>query len=75
MRKSLSNVELVNPYYNWNLIPADPDDNKFVDAAVSGNVDYLVTNDKHFKVLKSIEFPPVNVITLEEFGRILTERE
>jgi len=51
----LPNVELVNPYYNWNLITHDPDDNKFVDGAVSGNVDYFVTNDKHFNVLKDIK--------------------
>lgn len=67
----LPNVELVNPQYKWNLISEDPDDNKFVDGAVSGNVDYLVTNDRHFRVLKEIEFPPVNVITLEEFEKIL----
>lgn len=70
----LENVELVNPYYNWNLIKADPDDNKFVDGAVSGNVDYLVTNDKHFQVLKEVDFPPINVISLAEFERIINER-
>src|SRR5476651_2583616 len=35
-------------YYNWNAIPIDPDDNKFFDIAVAADVDYLVTNDKHF---------------------------
>jgi predicted nucleic acid-binding protein len=29
-------------YYNWNLIKADPDDNKFFDIAVAANADYLV---------------------------------
>ena len=67
----LPNIELVNPYYNWNLISNDPDDNKFVDAAVSGNVDYLVTNDKHFNVLKEVEFPPLNVISLQEFEELM----
>lgn len=67
------NVELVNPYHNWNLISQDPDDNKFVDAAVSGNADFLVTNDKHFRVLKEIEFPPINVISVDEFQKLLEE--
>ncbi len=71
----LPNVELVNPYYNWNLISADPDDNKFVDGAISGNADYLVTNDKHFRVLKEIEFPPLQVISLDEFEQLMKEKD
>jgi uncharacterized protein len=63
----LSNVYLVNPYFNWNLISADPDDNKFVDCAVAGNVDYIITNDNHFNVLKEINFPKINVLNVEEF--------
>ena len=47
------------------------DDNKFADLAISGNVDYLVTNDKHFNVLKSLNFPTVQVVDLEEFRKIL----
>ncbi|MEL6592071.1 MAG: putative toxin-antitoxin system toxin component, PIN family [Bacteroidota bacterium] len=71
----LNNVELVNPYYNWNLITRDPDDNKFVDGAVSGNVDYLITNDKHFNILKEVEFPPINVINLAEFEALFEHKE
>jgi len=54
-------------YFKFNLIAADPDDNKFVDCAFGSNCDFLVTNDKHFNVIKSLEFPQINVITLEEF--------
>ena len=39
-------------YYNWNVITSDPDDNKFFDAAVAGDVDYLVTDDGHFDQAK-----------------------
>jgi len=46
-----SNVDLITPYYNWGLIHNDPDDNKFVDCAVAGQADFLVTHDKHFNVL------------------------
>ena len=65
------NVIKTNIYFNWNLISADQDDNKFVDCAIAGNVDYIVTNDKHFDVLKKINFPKVNVINVDEFKKLL----
>ncbi|KAA6301632.1 MAG: hypothetical protein EZS26_002238 [Candidatus Ordinivivax streblomastigis] len=64
---SASNSEPVTVFYNWQLITSDPDDNKFVDCAISANVHYLVTNDRHFNVLKEIHFPQVNTLTLAEF--------
>ncbi len=36
----LPNVHEANVYFEWNLIAADPDDDKFVDCAVSANADY-----------------------------------
>ena len=65
------NVELVTKFYRWRLITADPDDNKFVDCAVSCNAKYIVSQDKHFNVLKNIPFPQVEVIDIDEFQRIL----
>ena len=69
------NIEQVIPYYKWNLIYADPDDNKFVDCALNAGVDYIVTNDKHFDVLKNINFPKINVINIETFREILSEQD
>lgn len=59
-------------YFKWQLIENDPDDrsvgpNKFVDVAVAAGVDYLVTNDTHFSILKSIDLPKVTVVSLHEF--------
>jgi putative PIN family toxin of toxin-antitoxin system len=65
------NTLLITPYFQWNLIPFDPDDNKFVDCALNAGADYIVTNDRHFNILKSIEFPPIKVIDLETFKDIL----
>ena len=62
-----SNTYLQEAYYKWQLIEADPDDNKFVDVAIAANADYLVTNDRHFEVLKQLEFPRVPVISLQDF--------
>jgi uncharacterized protein len=52
--KNLKNTEFTSIYYYWNLITNDADDNKFSDTAVSGNADYLITNDKHFIYLKRL---------------------
>ncbi len=65
------NVIFAEPYFKWNLIDKDPDDNKFADLTIAGNADYLVTNDKHFNPLKTIDFPKLNVVTMDEFKKII----
>ncbi|MCU0347518.1 MAG: putative toxin-antitoxin system toxin component, PIN family [Saprospiraceae bacterium] len=64
-------VELVTKYYHWNLITNDPDDNKFVDCAIACNADFLVTEDKHFGVLKTVSFPSVKVLDIALFKKEL----
>ena len=54
-------------YYSWNLIYNDPDDNKFVDAAIAANAEYIVTDDAHFNMIKSLKFPRVKIVTAREF--------
>ncbi len=49
------------------MIDRDADDNKFVDCALNGQADFLVTDDKHFNILKKIGFPPVDVIQTVDF--------
>lgn len=58
-----------NPHYRFNLIKVDEEDNKFVDCAICGNCDLIVTSDHHFNVLKEIDFPKVAIITPGEFIR------
>ena len=65
------NAEPIPIYFKWQLITADPDDNKFVDCAVSANASYIVTNDRHFNVLKYVEFPKLNVVDIDTFKSIL----
>ncbi|WP_229725468.1 putative toxin-antitoxin system toxin component, PIN family [Hymenobacter baengnokdamensis] len=62
-----SNTHFQEAYYKWQLIEADPDDNKFVDVAVAANADFLITNDRHFDVLKQIAFPRVPISSLQPF--------
>jgi putative PIN family toxin of toxin-antitoxin system len=59
-------VIFITPYYHFHLIEADPDDNKFVDCAISANAKFIVTEDHHFDILKRIDFPKVEIIKLEE---------
>jgi len=63
----LPNVEYITKFYRWELIEQDYDDNKFVDCAIACNANYLATNDRHFHILKTIAFPKVNVINVDEF--------
>lgn len=56
----------INPYFNFKLISADPDDNKFIDCALAANAKYVVTEDSHFEILKHIDFPKVNLISLDD---------
>ncbi len=63
------NLVRVSPTWRFNLISQDPDDNKFVDCAIAGQAEFLISNDKHFSELKEIDFPAVNIVTLQEFVR------
>ena len=67
------NVVFLTPYYHFNLITADPDDNKFVDCAIQANARYIVTNDHHYDVLRQIEFPKVGIIKLIDFLQMIHE--
>ena len=68
-------VELITPFYHFNLIAVDPDDNKFVDCAISANAHYIVTNDHHYDVLKDIDFPKVNVVNIQQFCIYLSQEK
>ena len=64
---NMSNVLFVDPHFRMELITTDPDDNKFVDCAFAAGADYLVSEDRHFDVLRNISFPKINLVTLDEF--------
>ena len=61
------NVDLIYPTFSLGLIQTDPDDNKFVDCAFAANATYIVSDDSHFDILKSIKIPEIMVLTLREF--------
>ena len=61
------NLVKVSPAWRFNMILQDPDDNKFVDCAICGRAEYLVSNDKHFGALRGVRFPPITLVTIQEF--------
>lgn len=64
-------TEFFTPYYHFELIKADPDDNKFVDCAIVARARYVVTNDHHYDVLKEIPFPKVQIISIQDFMKVV----
>lgn len=68
------NVKKLVPHYHFGLITADPDDNKFVDCAIAANAKFIVSEDRHFDMLKSCSFPKVDVIGLDLFTRWLKSK-
>ena len=61
----------MTPYYKFNVIKVDPDDNKFVDCAVAANAHFIVTDDHHYDVLFDMEFPKVSIIKLDSMMNLL----
>lgn len=56
---------VVKPTKRINEIKDDPSDNKFLEAAIAGNADYIVSGDKH--VLKLKKFKDILIVTPAEF--------
>lgn len=61
----LDKAEFVIPLETVNAILADPTDNKFLEAAVAGKVNFIVSGDGHLLELKS--FREIPIITAREF--------
>ncbi len=46
------NTIFINPQNRYHLIESDPDDNKFVDCAITAKAKYIVTQDRHYDVVR-----------------------
>jgi putative PIN family toxin of toxin-antitoxin system len=62
-------AEFVSPTEKILVVLADTTDNKFVEAAITGNTNYIVSGDKHLLDLK--EYKSIPIITAREFIDIL----
>ena len=59
------NAEFVTPLEEVNVIMADPSDNKFLEAALQGKAEYVVSGDEHLLEQKS--FRDIPIINAREF--------
>ena len=62
------NSIIVEPKERINIVKDDQKDNIFIETAVAGNVDYIISQDNHLLKLK--EFRGIKIITPEEFNKI-----
>ena len=68
IRKVISDSVIVEPKRKHKAVEDDPDDDKFIDAAVEGKCDFIVTQDKH--LLKIEEFKGIKTIHPKDFIRM-----
>lgn len=62
-------AEFVAPEEKIFVVLADTTDNKFIEAAITGKTDYIISGDKHLLNLK--EYKSIPIITAHEFIGIL----
>jgi predicted nucleic acid-binding protein len=59
-------AEFVTPEDDVTVVMDDPDDDKFLEAAVAGRVDYLVSGDRHLLDLDT--FREIDIVTPRTFA-------
>ncbi len=65
----MSKAEFVTPTETITLIQADPADNKFLEAALEGRAEYIVSGDSHLLELGS--FRGVQILSARNFIELL----
>ena len=63
------NMISVSPTFRFHLITVDADDDKFADCAIAAGADHIITEDRHFDVLRGSGYKP-QPVTPEEFIRL-----
>ncbi len=65
----LPNIVLINPSFHWQRVENDKDDDKFVDCYFASQSDHIISNDRHLRGLPTDEFPPLSVLSYDDFER------
>ena len=61
-------VEKISPVKHFEIIKEDTSDNKFLDCAVTGKAEYIISGDKHLCNLK--EFKGIPILNADKFLKI-----
>ncbi len=69
VEKIISLSTIVEPTEKLFIVKDDHDDNKILECAKAGNVNYLISNDKHLLNIK--QFEEIKIITPQEFLALL----
>ena len=69
LKQIISISEIVIPIVKINIVIDDPDDNMVLEAAISGDVQYVVSRDKHILNLKS--YQKIKIVGPNEFLDII----
>lgn len=67
--KIIENSILVKPREKLDIVKNDPKDNKFFEAAITGNAEYIISQDKKH-ILSIKEYKGIKTISPEEFLQI-----
>ena len=67
----LPNTKQIEIHFDLRLIVHDADDDKFVNCAFASNAHFIVSDDRHFNILKNIDFPKIGVLQYDEFRKML----
>lgn len=65
----LKTAEFVTPLKELIAVEADPSDDKFLETALQGEADYVVSGDNHLLELKT--FRGIPILTAREFIKLL----
>ncbi len=64
-RLIIKNSIIVEPTIKLSIIKNDPNDNKFLEAGISGKADFIISQDKHLLKLKAYDM--IKIISPEKF--------
>lgn len=65
----MKNAIIVSPKIKFNIVKEDPDDNKVLECASEGRVNFIITQDNH--LLRLREFQGIKILKPEEFLNLL----
>lgn len=68
---SWGTIQEANPAYQFRVITSDPDDNKFVDCAITANADFIITRDSDYAPLVGSGYKPQPIAPEEFIARYL----
>jgi len=71
IRKISNRAIFVAPTPKLRVVKDDPDDDKFIEAAVAGDAGIIVTKDRH--LLKLVRYGKIEIITPEAFLSVIRQ--